>query len=83
MRFIKVKGGVMDLNKNPYIKVRDGRAIEIRTTLSGMTYEADLGVIENESDDVVMLLNDMMLEIQKNMLDEINKLKNDIKRGLI
>ena len=83
MRFIRVKGGVMDLHKNPYVHVQDGRAIEIRKTLTGMTYEYDLGIIENDSDDVVALLNQMVIDVKQEMINEITKLKQDIKRGVL
>lgn len=83
MRFIRLNGGVMDLHKNPYVKIHEGRAIEIRKTLSGMTYEHDLGIVGDESNDVVALLNQMILDVQKEIKNEITNLKNDIKRGLL
>lgn len=83
MRFIRINGGVMDLHKNPYVKIQDGRAVEIRKTLSGMTYEHDLGIVCEESEDVVFLLNQLILDVQKEIKNEITNLKNDIKRGLL
>ena len=83
MRFVKAKGNIYDLNKNDHIMVKDGRVIEIRTTLSGLDYEHDLGMVESEGDDAIALFNESINSLKNEFNGLLDQLKKDIKRGLL